>query len=69
MPEAAMDKNHLAPRWKNQVWTSRQIAAVEAEAVAERMDQATHHQLGFSIFAADAGHESGSDSIHWGLVR
>ena len=76
MPETAVDEDDLAPTGEDQVGRAGQVAAMQAEAVAEGVDQATDGELGAGVLAADAGHAfgalGGGEAVHQnqrGLVR
>ena len=60
MPETAVDQDHLPPAGKDQVGRAGQIAAMQAEAVAEGVDQTADGQLGAGVLAANARHAFGA---------
>lgn len=60
MPEAAVDEDDLPPSGKDQVGRAGQVAAMQAEAIAEAVDQASDGELGAGVLAANAGHEGGA---------
>ena len=54
-----MDKKHGAARAENEVWFTREIAALETIAEAEAGHQLTDYFFGFCVMAADARHIAG----------
>ena len=60
MPETAVDKDDLSPRGEDEVWLAGELGAVEAEAVAEAVDEGAEEPLGGGAGRADAGHALGS---------
>ncbi len=56
MPKAPVNEDHFLPRWKDQIWRSGQVAAVQAEAVTHPMSEASHNQLWSRIRFPDATH-------------
>lgn len=60
MPEAAVDEDDPAPPGEDPVGGAGQVAAVQAEAVAECVAPAAHGELGAGVLAANAGHAFGA---------
>jgi hypothetical protein len=58
MPEASMDEATDAVLRKNDVRIARQIAPMEAEAVAQGVEQAPDDKFRLGILAANAGHQA-----------
>lgn len=56
MPEAPVYKYGLFPPWKNHVWNAREIATVQAIAIAHPMNQAPNEQFGLGVSVANATH-------------
>ena len=68
IPETAVDEDDLAPAAKDQVGRAGQVAAMQAEAVAEGVDETADDELGAGVLAADAGRAfaalAETESIH-----
>ena len=64
MPKASMNEYHLAPRGEDEVGGSRQVAAVQAKAIAERVGQAANAHFRFRVLAANACHERAASRIN-----
>lgn len=62
MPETAVDEDHLAPPGKDQVGGAGQIAAMQTEAIAESVDEATNDYLGARVLPSNARHAAGTAS-------
>jgi hypothetical protein len=56
MPKATMHKNCLVPRWKYDVWLSRQIRRMQPIAVTHGMDKAAHRHLWFGAPVFNSPH-------------
>jgi hypothetical protein len=56
VPEAPVNKYHFPEGRKNQIGFSRKIFAMEAEPVAEPVNQAAKCKLWARVLAADARH-------------
>jgi hypothetical protein len=56
MPETAMHKNDLFETGEHEVRSAREIAAMQAEAIAKCMSHTPDQNLGFCIFAPNLGH-------------
>ena len=66
MPETAVDKDHLATGGEDEVRLTGEVAAVEAEAIAEAVGEGADEPLGGGALGADAGHMR---SERWDGVR
>lgn len=64
MPKASMNEDDLAPRGEDEVGRSRQVAAMQTEAIAERMGQTADAHFRFRVLAANACHERAPSRIH-----
>jgi hypothetical protein len=60
MPEAAMNEDDLAAGGEDEVRVAGEIGGVEAEAIAEPMDERAHAKLGGGALGANAGHAFGA---------
>lgn len=56
VPEAAVDKDYRAQAAEHYVGASGEFLVVEAVAVAEGMEVASHEHLGLGVVALDCGH-------------
>ena len=56
MPEAAVDKNHLAAAREYQIGAAGQVAAVQTVTVAEPVQQATNDMLWLAMLCPYASH-------------
>ena len=56
MPDAAMDKDHGAGLWHDNVRASRQICPVKTEAVAHAVQNRANLLFSLGILASDAAH-------------
>jgi hypothetical protein len=64
MPEATVDEDRLLQRWKHQVGSSWEIAAVESESIPQSMRDPASRHLGRGILPAHASHERGTSPIY-----
>lgn len=68
VPEAAMDENAGPETWQHNVWTPREVLAMQPKTITTGMQKLPHRYFRFGIPAPDAGHHSGSrrtvDDIH-----
>lgn len=62
VPEAAVHLDRGAVPGQHDVGRAGEVAAVQAEAVAHGMQQATHEQLGLCIYFPDRPHDAGAKS-------
>lgn len=56
MPETAVKQYRASPSRENQVGGARQVLAMEAEAIAEPVEQGTNTKLQARVLAANLGH-------------
>jgi hypothetical protein len=56
VPKASMHKNDLSEARKHEVGGSRKVAAMQSEAIAERVNDTPDQNLGFCVFPANPGH-------------
>jgi hypothetical protein len=56
MPKTPVNEDHFLPRWKDEIGRSRQVAAVQAEAVTHLVSEASHNQLWSRVRFPDATH-------------
>lgn len=63
VPETSVDENDLLVSWKGKIWLSREVGAVETEAVTEPVRQATYDALGFCVAAPDGLHYPSASSV------
>jgi hypothetical protein len=64
MPEAAVDEDDLAPGREDEIRMAGQVGGVEAEAIAEPVDERAHAKLRGGALGAHAGHAFGA--LGWG---
>ena len=57
MPEAAVHEDNLAAAGEGDVGLASQIFQMDSEAIAHRMQDATHAQLGLRVFRSDRLHD------------
>lgn len=55
-----MHEENSVPRTEDEIGGSGQVASVESIAVAHRMDEAPHGQLGTGVLAPDPSHDPAS---------
>ena len=69
VPEAAVDEDGGFVFGEDNVGATGEVFGVEAEAVAEAVQKGADENLGFSVFAFDAGHIPGSalwrEAVHY----
>ena len=56
VPEASVDKDDLLPTCKDQIWATREIAAVKAVPISLAENDSPHRHLDRRVLAADARH-------------
>jgi len=69
MPEASSDLNRLASSRKNNVGPARQIPDMNAEAVAQGVQQTTQTHFGRGVFVADSLHVASAGGRYIAEVR
>lgn len=77
VPEATMDEDDGPAAREDHVGLSRQVLAVEPEAVPHGMDEPAHSKLGLRVLAADTPHafaalrrgQRVSQSASWPALR
>ena len=57
VPETSVNENHLAPSRKHEIGFAGQVAAMQTEPVAHRMQETAHGHFGLHAFRPDAGHD------------
>jgi len=71
VPEAAMHEDHGLVFRQNNIWFARQILDVQAEAIAEAMEQRPDYLFRLCVFAGDGLHVAASllrcMDIHQGI--
>lgn len=71
MPKTAVHEDHFPESRKNNVRTARQILAMQAESVAQAMDQTAEDEFWIGIFASDTPHVGAplvrAELVHGGL--
>lgn len=73
MPEATMDQHNLTFAYEDEVRIARQVAAVKAEAIPERMGQTTNEEFRSSVFGGYPRHYKasfpGTNGIHGSIPK
>lgn len=60
VPETSVDKDDFAPRREHDVWTSRQITALERVAVPKPMQRVPKQEFWLGVLLADLRHDEGA---------
>ena len=66
VPIATVDENHLPARRKDDVWRSRQVSPMQAEAIPEPVQKPTKDDFRLSVFRPHARHDEAA--AVWGDV-
>ena len=60
VPKAAMNKNHCAKFWKNNIWLAGQVLSMKAKPKATAMQDAADKHFRLRILPTNAGHHPAS---------
>jgi hypothetical protein len=60
VPEATMDENHRSESWEHKIWLSKQVIALQGEAISETVREGSNGPFGDCVPRFNRPHDAGT---------